>query len=485
MKLRNTLIALACAAAGAAHAVAPADIVTARNNGTLLEVRVTGASALRLLVGAYLQADIADASTFDVFFDSAAGSNHRAYSFVTKTAISGTGLTTIPVGTTVLLTKRDAGGSAQGVTPLVNADATQTHMLVDNSCTTTANARPATDITKPTYLCTGTVAALAHGGLSDVEPALLQAAVNGGTGLDTTVLDAAGFVQNIFGVAVNKKAYLALQKAQGLVDVSATTIDESPAKQPSIPKAFVQGALTGGLLGSGSGKNGWNLLIPTSVDANVLTKRINVCRRNVGSGTQAASNMYFAYAGCSTVNSQAVTAGNATLPSSATGTITTTQNASSGAVEGCLGTTVEGLAGDAYGFGVLGRENNPVPVDAQGNPIQDKGYRFVKLSGVAPTRANAISGDYEFVTESSMQWAKPSQTNAPTGQVLTLLSNMRTFMGKAAILKGLDVDLREGLVAQPTTFTGPWVDLAADDRAYTSHSARKAANSCSFNRMSK
>lgn len=485
MKLRTTLIALACAAAGAAHAVTPADIVAARNNGTLLEVRVTGASALRLLVGAYLQADIADPATFDVFFDSAAGNNHRAYSFKTKADITGTGLTTIPAGTTVLLTKRDQGGSAQGVTPLITADATQTHMLVDGSCTATANTSPATDITKPTFICAGTVAALAHGGLSDVEPALLQASVNGGTGLDTTVLDAAGFVQNIFGVAVNKKLYLALQKAQGLVPVSATAIDESADKQPSIPKAFVQGALTGGILGSGSGKNGWNLLIPTSVDAGILTKRVNVCRRNVGSGTQAASNAFFAYAGCSATNAQSVTAGGTALPTSATGTITTTQNSSSGAVEGCLGTTVEGLSGDAYGLGVLGRENNPLPVDAQGNLIQDKGYRFVKLSGVAPTRANVISGDYEFVTESSMQWAKSSQSNAPTGQVLTLLSNMRNFMGKASILRGLDVDLREGLVAQPTTFTGAWVDLPAADREYTSHSARKAANSCTFNRMVK
>ena len=37
--------------------------------------------------------------------------------------------------------------------------------------------------------------------------------------------------------------------------------------------------------------------------------------------------------------------------------------------------------GIAYGLGVLGRENNPL---ANGG---DKGYRYVKLSGAAPTRA--------------------------------------------------------------------------------------------------
>ncbi|MFG6489829.1 hypothetical protein ACG04R_24345 [Roseateles sp. BYS78W] len=483
MKLRSTLIALACiASVGAAHALTPAQVVAARADGSLKEVRLAGASALRLLIGAYIQSDLADPTTFDVFFDSAAGSNYRAYSFKTKVAIG-----SWPVGTPVVIYKRDAGGSAQGVTPLLNGgDATQTHMLIDASCTTGAGPSPATDIQSAGFLCGNTVAALADAGFADVEPALLQANINGGTGLDTSGLDAAGFVQNIFAVGVNKKLYLALQKAQGLVAPSATTIDESAAAQPSIPKTFIAGALTGQLLGSSSNKKGWNLLIPASVDANVNSKRINVCRRTPGSGTQAASNLYFANNPCGgSTNAFSVTAGTTTASLAVTGSLTTLQNSSTGAVQTCL-KTVDNLvdaAGDGYAFGVMGRENNPLP--SVNGVTQDLQYRFVKLSGATPSRAGLIAGDYDFAVEASMQWPKAGAANAPSANVLALLTKMRAEMGKASILQGLDTDLQQGLAALPSTVSGAWSDLDATTKSYTSHTGRISANSCAFVRMSK
>ncbi|MBI3347314.1 MAG: hypothetical protein HY020_08905 [Burkholderiales bacterium] len=482
MKLRSSLIALACLASfGAAHALTPAEIVTARGDGSLKEVRLAGASALRLLVGAYIQADLADASTFDVFFDSTAGSNYRAYSFKTKVVIG-----TWPVGTPVVIYKRDAGGSAQGVTPLVNADATQTHMLIDGSCTTGTGPSPATDIQKAGFICASTTPALAHAGFSDVEPALLQAVINGGTGLDTSSLDAAGFVQNIFAVGVNKKLYLALQKAQGLVAANATAIDESAAAQPSIPKTFIAGALTGQILGSAASKKGWNLLIPSSVDSNINNKRVNVCRRTPGSGTQAASNVYFANNPCGgSTNQFTPTAGTTSATLAVTGSITTLQNSSTGAVETCLG-NVEALAdgtGGGYAFGVLGRENNPQAI-VNGVP-SEKGYRYVKLSGATPSRAALISGEYDFAVEASMQWPKSDASNAPAADILALLTKMRSEMGKAAILQGLDADLQNGLAALPSTVTGAWADLDATTKSFTSHTNRISANSCSFVRMTK
>lgn len=482
MKLRSSLIALACLASfGAAHALTPAEVVAARGDGSLKEVRLTGASALRLLIGAYIQSDLAQPATFDVFYDSASGANYRAYSFKTKAAIGAW-----PVGTPVVIYKRDLGGSAQGVAPLLNGgDATQTHMLIDASCTTGSGPSPATDVQKPGFLCGGTTAALAHGGFSDVEPPLLQEIVNGGTGLDTSGLDAAGFVQNIFAIAVNKKLYLALQKAQGLVPSSATTIDESAAAQPSVPKTFIAGALTGQILGSSSNKKGWNLLIPATVDSNINAKRVNVCRRTPGSGTQAASNLYFANNPCGGANQYTPTAGSTTATLAVTGSLTTLQNSSTGAVENCLG-TVENLAdstGGGYAFGVLGRENNPQAV-VNGVP-SEKGYRYVKLSGATPSRAGLISGEYDFAVEASMQWPKSDAANAPAADVLALLTKMRAELGKASILQGLDPDLQNGLAALPSTFTGAWSDLDATTKSYTSHTNRASANSCSFVRMTK
>lgn len=478
MKLRSSLIALACLASfGAAHALTPSEVAAARADGSLKEVRLAGASALRLMVGAYIQADLADPATFDVYFDSATGSNHRAYAFKTKAAIG-----SWPAGTPVLISKRDAGGSGQGVTPLLNGgDANQAHMLVNASCTAAAGGvSPATDIQKPGFICATTAPGLAHGGFSDVEPTLLQATINGGSNVDTSGLDAAGFVQNIFAVAVNKKLYLALQKAQGLDN--AGSIDESAAKQPSIPKSFLVGALTGQLGGSSSSKKGWNLLIPAAVDSNINNKRVNVCRRTPGSGTQAASNLYFANNPCGGLaNQYSPVAGTTGAVPSVLGSLTVQQGSSTQVVENCLG-NLDGLAdatGGGYAFGVLGRENNPL---ANGG---DKGYRYVKLSGATPTRAALIAGEYDFAVESSMQWAKSGAANAPAADILALLTKMRGEMGKAAVLQGLDADLQNGLAALPTTFSGAWDDLDATTKSYTSHTNRVSANSCSPVRMTK
>ncbi len=474
MKIRNTVIALASLAAlGSAHALTPAEIVAERNAGTLKEVRIAGASALRLALGGYMQ-EIANPATFDVFFNDATGANNRAYSFRLAVQVGNW-----PAGTAVLVTKRDAGGSGQGVGPIITADANQAQMLVDASCVATGNASPTADIQTPSFYCASTVGALADAGLSDVEPALLEAGINAGAGRAVDNLDSAGFVQNVFGVAVNKKLYLALQKAQGLVDVSATAIDEDAAKQPSIPTTFVRGALTGQLLGSNATKKGWNLLIPASVEANINNKKINVCRRTAGSGTQAASNAFFANNPCG--GATAYTPSNAGGGAiSATGSLTVVAGAGTGNVETCLGTTAENAAGGAFALGVIGRENNP---RANGG---DKGYRFVKLSGVAPERAHVIDGSYEFVTESTMQWAKTG-ANAPAGDKLEFLKNLRANIGKASVLAQLDPDLQAGLVATPDTIPAgtAWSDLPEAVRSFTSHTARSAARTCTPVRMTK
>lgn len=205
--------------------------------------------------------------------------------------------------------------------PLLNGgQASQEHLIVGEAGCVAAEGgvSPATDFQKAGFICSSKGPALAHAGISDVEPALLQATINGGSGLDTSGLDAAGFVQNIFAVGVNNKLYLALQKAQGLDNAGA--INEAESARPSIPKSFITGALTGQILGNSSSKKGWNLLIPTSIDANVNSKRINVCRRTPTSGTQAASNLYFANNPCGGTASQySVTAGSTSAALAVTG----------------------------------------------------------------------------------------------------------------------------------------------------------------------
>ncbi len=494
--IRSSAIALACLAAiGSAHALTPAEIDTARSNGSLKEVYVSGASALRLALGGYMQ-ELAEPTTFDVFYFGTTGADHRAYSFKLNKQVG-----SWAAGTPVLVVKRDKGGSSQGVTPLVKVNdpvvagvdgngAGQQHMLVSAaSCIANVVAgvainSPSTDVQKPGFFCSSLQQRFAHAGLSDVEPKLLQETVNGGTNLNVSSLNAAGFVQNVFGVAVNKTLYLALQKAQGLVSASATTIDEDASKQPSIPAGFVRGALTGQISGNLSTKKGWNLLIPSSVDAAVDSKQVNVCRRANGSGTQAASNVYFAANPCAggaafipSANTQVGgvngTVGQVILATGRTGYF---EGSSTGQVESCLGTTAEGVS--AYALGVIGRENNPL---ANGG---DKGYRFVKLSGVAPERANVIDTSYDFAFESTMQWSTLS-ANAPAADVAAFLTDVRNNMGKASVLSKLDPDLQAGLVALPSTYTGAWALQTPEVKAFSAHAARTSGNSCTPVRMFK
>ncbi|HSI47454.1 MAG TPA: hypothetical protein VLA61_04265 [Ideonella sp.] len=487
--MKTRLIALAAlAAVGSAHALTPAQIDAARTAGTLKEVYMAGGSAQRLFVGAWFQAQC-NPSSFDVFFNGTgaapSGSNHRAYSCNLKKKVGNW-----VVGTPVLFVKRDAGGSFQGVNPIATATA-QDLMAVNGTCTATGNASPATDILVPSFACNNTVSRLADAGVSDVEPALFQKQVNlpaPQVKVDTTTLDSKAFNQTIMGVVVNKKLYRALQEAQGLI-AAGGVIDEAPNKMPTLSRTFVAAAMSGQLTGSTADKRGWNIVVPASVDAAVLGKQVNVCRRNIGSGTQASFNVELLNAGCGAGTSTYVPVGqtvgtdNSSVVASPalaeTGTLAWNLGSGSGAVETCLGTTVEALPGTAYAIGMLSRENTPTPTGTS----TDKGYRFVKLDGVSPTRDAAKIGNYKFVYNATMQWSKTTLTDADVKSFLTAL---RANGGKAAQLNVADVDTQQGVLAAPASYTGAYEDQTDPvTLKFASRMDRNVAASCSPMRLVK
>ncbi|MBQ1763025.1 MAG: hypothetical protein IIZ92_09020, partial [Aquincola sp.] len=346
-----------------------------------------------------------------------------------------------------------------------------------------------------------------------VEPALLQKSVNLPTGTPALTaeqlngLDVAPLVQGIFGVAVNKKAYRALQMAQGIIPVGGQMIDV-PADQntwtaatlatiPSLPTEFVRAALSGSLSGGAGNavnKRGWNIVIPTSVDPNVMTKTLNIVRRTEGSGTQAASNVFFlnngsSDAGALTPLNVAGSAGNPTVVHRVTGAgVVVQEGAGTGNVEDGLGkvsasdtiNSVEEAAdgdGIAYGLGVLGRENNPLRDGG------DKGYRFVKLDGAAPVRTLAKAGDYPFVFEATMQWNK---SVVPAGsEKAAFLSALRSNLGKPSSLAATDSNTQQGVMSPPSTYTGAYVDATGDAALFGSRVSRLANNSASLLRIVK
>lgn len=505
-KLHTLAAASMLALVGSAHALTPAAIDTARGDGSLKEVYLSGASALRLSLGAYIQ-EICNAGDFDVFFDSATGANHRAYSCTLKTSVGNW-----TAGTPVLVYKRDQGGSGQGVNPVAQQTPIA-HMVVSAAaCAATAAASPATDIQTPTFTCGTTASVVSDGGISDVEPVLLQNAVNLPTGTvpltsaELGNLNVAPLAQGIFGVAVNKKLYRALQEAQGIIGAGGALVDV-PANQntwtaadiatiPSLPVEFVRAMLTSGNLaggfpngnGASAPLKGWNLVVPASVDANSKFKTLNVCRRGKGSGTQAASNAFFAQNPCNTgaaaltplaANNVAVKVGS-NASAAAGPSYSVTEASSTGNVETCIGTTVETAAdfdGTGYGLGILGRENNP---RANGG---DKGYRYVKLDGAAPTRLAAKNGDYGFVYESTMQFN--TLKNSATSDIGKFLIAIRSNAGKPSALAAADIDTQNGLMSPPATYTGPYVSQTGDVALFGSRVSRQTNLSCTPLRITK
>jgi hypothetical protein len=440
MKFR--LIALAAlAATGAAHAISPADMVAA---GTNLKVHyIAGASAQTPMLGAYLYSQC-DTTTFDHFFK---GSDHHAYSCVLKNKVGNWN-----IGTKILVTKRDKGGSVFGVNPIAQQTAQETlDVLTPGACTLVSGSTPTG--TNANYTCTATTNQVAHAGLSDVEPAIFQLAVkvNGvanylnldpaanGVPLTSTelgTLNVAAVNETIFGVAVSKNLRNALQSAQGL-----TVGDDTAANQPSIPRAFYAAAVSGFLKGNTAGYTGWSAVTGVAADD---SKAINICRRVNGSGTQAAGNLFFLDAGNlldSTKGAIVPVSGNTTLATlNATSTLWNSnalnviENSGTGDVETCLGNA---FTAGAYAAGVISLEKDP----------GTKNYRFVKIDGAAPTQANARVGGYGFLYTASMQY---NTKQVMDSGVLAFIKAVRTAVATPNVIAGLATPARNGVLASPS-----------------------------------
>lgn len=456
MNLR--LIALAAlAAAGSAHALTPVEIDAARTNLTLKEVFVSGASAQRLFIGAYAQS-ICKTSDFDVFMNvdgTKIGNNHRAYSCTLNKKVGNWN-----AGTPVVIYKRDQGGSGQGVFPIQTAPGTAIDFMnVSNAtCVATANPRPATDILKATFTCGAAVTPkVPHAGVSDVEPAIMVNAVNGGSG-STSELDIKAANLALMGIVVNRDLYRALQEQQGIIAPGGAMIDV-PADQtawtaadkatiPSLPASFITAALAGKLTGAvGKTVPGWDAVISTAVDANVATKQVNVCRREIGSGTQAAAQLYFLNNPISSGTGILAPAADNGVPIAVTGGLAVKADSSSGnLIANCIGAAQNQ---GAYALGILSRENNP---RANNAPTTANPYRFVKIDGMVPHPTEARSGGYNYLYAATMQFNK---TNTPaTSDLGKFIIDMRTNAGKPSSMAVFDIDNKVGYLSLPSTYTG-------------------------------
>lgn len=253
------------------------------------------------------------------------------------------------------------------------------------------------------------------GGFMSFEPSLFQA--QGVLGSDyMNRISSANFSQ-VFGVAVSRDLYEALQADQGLIAGSTT-----PANQPNISRAQIVSMINSVDFNDAKNK-GPKFLVPSTARTN-----ITYCRQSSKVDTQAVAELYFlqnpsasgVLGGLSHAHAPAerspVVANNTLVVNNGTGnTFTVKVRYDTADVASCLNAP-------GFAFGVLSATENPL---VQANQT----YRFVKLNGQefsegfagATQKAAAITGKYDFVFEGALF--------NPTNSAVLDLINSRMSLG--------------------------------------------------------
>ena len=497
MKFNLNLIcaAAAMAATTSAFALSPAtasyDIV----------LNLSGASGMRGLIGEYILTQCASGK--DVFYNDNVGTSVtawnnsnkpgelvRAYSCVLdiNSPLNGGAAT----GRTILVQKSD-GGSGQGTQPVARqANITNGFMAISAASCTSTGATPSADT--PSYKCITGLSTYPDAGLSDVEPEVFSKGTQAGQSSSPTAADLAAMtvtpvILNVYGLAVSKDLYLALQKTQGIKPLSAAVTDANfdGFAAPSLPKSFVATALSGGLSAPSVGL-GWHAVVSSTVDTNLANRKVNICRRTNTSGTQAGSNLFFLENYQNNLGKLPLQGTTGAV--AATGSIAVALLGSSSLVEDCLGivrsgTTITLREGTGYyAIGHLTRENSPLDSAGLTPPIADEGWRFAAIDGVFPTTATAQDGRYTYAFESTLQWntsrfdaaaaAVPATATVKLSDAQkAFLNAARTNVGVASVLAVQSQDIRNGFLALPSSTASTNYDVfTAVEKLYTARVTR-------------
>jgi hypothetical protein len=407
-----------------------------------IEIFMSGATAQDLNVR-QLFAELCVSGTMDVYFDNATpanpGSAHTAI-FCTLDSSKVTGLSAS--NPKVLFHKRSAGGSAQGVNPVIDEQEIDAMVINNGNCTKTA---PDTF-----YRCSisgagSLVKKVSDAGVSDINPELFVG-VNTPTGsapVNATKVQQRMEVRSggalVFNTPVTKALRDALQRAQiDSGDLAAGCVgQETEACMPSLSKNLVASLFTGNIGKWGEIKvvSSGGVSKPLTDYANpgdITDDKVHLCRRVDGSGTQSQFNVKFLHNPCTD---------GALSPSAASNPLngpTVILNSGSGNVDNCLkdfndGTndsSVNAAGTKAWAIGVQSTERNV---------SLSRNYRFVKIDGVAPTLDNAFRGHYMDVAEVTYQWRKP-EFNGPQGDTLKIIEKIASDAGKPSIIAANNAD---------------------------------------------
>lgn len=511
MKLH--LIAAAAAAATLGSAPAFAQPAVNVDGASTVRIFMTGATALRNTIAGLVLNDICGGSAtngsttlYNITENTTTGALSFAGNFWAITCnvtTAGGAKVGLANGTPIAFFKSDAGGSAQGVFPVFFQDDRQFVQPVPLAgCTTTVVAN------RQYTGCPSTRVAKGMFGVSDVEPGLFTGInvpnndpldteddnypTDGLTAAQQAQLFIRPVVQTVFGVAVNTNLYGAMFARQNLGsrrDSAGNLCTTASSEENCVPSIGLAEARS---LFAGTESN-WKLLV-AGTDPRLDTQ-VNICRRVVGSGTQAAANAHLMGVPCNasglapadwTVSSsaapEAISASRVTTESGKSianylndnmgggatgampsGSLFVFEGPGTGDVVSCLN---RANAGNGYAIGHVSRENVP----GSGS------WRHVRLEGATPSRDNLKAGRYDYAFESTMQYLR-SAFSALTAQQRSFITGFINESAKPDALVKLSSSAQQGVAALPGSYAGDFGTGTANEIAFGSRVTR-AGNSC-------
>ncbi len=383
---------------------------------------------------------VCQAGTLDVYYVGTVGSYSNRLFYCTGSATSGA------VGQPLAIFKESNVGSANGVVPLIAAAQgaapavtfiNPAAIAADASCSVSATVAAAGSYA--TYNnhsgcnAADVIAETPTGGFADVEANILRTASGGSfsTSQISQYLNQSTDLDVVWGIAVTKNLYYALQAAEHLADGSViatcnTPNNDAAACAPSLSKAQVAGIFSGSLYSSSQ----LGIATPTSNDTNLY-----LCRRDKGSGTEASFEAYFLNQRCSVFSSQAMQNESTSTPA-----YVLAAGGTSG-IRKCLQAFYSGGSltayytptltvaepGNQYAIGIMSSEVKPSDLTAAGDS-----FRLIAIDGVLPTLANAVNGFDPYWSTGAAYQVKSGFPGAPTGTALTVLNNITKLLGQPA-----------------------------------------------------
>jgi hypothetical protein len=400
-----------------------------------IEIFMSGATAQDLNVRQLFE-ELCASGTMDIYYDNSVqanpGSAHAAI-FCTLDSAKVTGLSVS--NPKVLFHKRSAGGSAQGVNPVIDEQAIDAMVINNGNC--------AKDPAEAFYRCriSGTgdlIKKVSDAGVSDINPELFRGdnTPDGSAPVNPTKVSQRMEVKSggalVFNTPVTKALRDALQRAQ----IAGGTLEadcegqETERCMPSLNKRLIASLFTGNI-GKWSeiravSKSGDSVPLTDFAQGSISDEKVYLCRRVNGSGTQSQFNVKFLHDPCTD---------GALSPSSTSNPLNgpvVVLNSGAGNVDVCLkdfndGTNDSGTNAQAVKAWAIGVQST------ERNAKLTRNYRFVKVDGVAPTLDNAFNGHYMDVAEVTYQWRKPAY-NGPTGDKLKVIEKIASDAGKPSII---------------------------------------------------